>query len=230
LRLVAAFLFALLVVSLQHLAAVTPAFFIALLVAVMARLPFRQTLRRMLALDGFMFCAIGLLPFTVDGPPVVSVMGWPVSGLGLERAAVCLLKANAATLMMLALMGRLGPVTVGHALAEVGVPAKLVHLFLFTVRYLDVLQREYRRLRLAMMARAFHARCTPHTWISIGYLFGMVLVLSLERAERVLAAMRCRGFCGDFPSLELRPAGRADPLFAGLAVTVLLGLTGLDGL
>jgi cobalt/nickel transport system permease protein len=94
-----------------------------------------------------------------------------------------------------------------------------VHLFLFTVRYIAVLGREYQRLRTAMKARGFRMRCDLHTWRSIGYLFGMLLVRSLERSERILAAMRCRGFQGDFhPLTPVGTPGWRDYAFAGGAL------------
>jgi cobalt/nickel transport system permease protein len=73
-------------------------------------------------------------------------------------------------------------------------PRKLVHLFLLSVRYIGVLFQEYQRLRMAMRARAFVAASNRHTWRSFGWLLGMLLVRSLERSQRVLRAMKCRGF------------------------------------
>ena len=81
----------------------------------------------------------------------------------------------------------------GHALGHLHVPRKLAHLLLFTVRYLDVLDREYRRLRAAMKVRSFRPRMSLHTYRAYGYLVGMLLVRSFDRSERMLAAMKCRG-------------------------------------
>ena len=101
-----------------------------------------------------------------------------------------------------------------------------MQLLLFTVRAIDLIGREYRTLRAAMRVRAFRMRTSVHVWRSMGYLFGMLLVRSLERSERIVAAMRCRGFAGQFPSLtEPRPLAPADAAFAvaaALACGVLL--------
>lgn len=223
-----AIMFALLVVTLRHPAPAAVALAGALCAAAAVRLAPRPALRALLALDGFMALALASLPFTVPGEPALSVMGWGVSVEGLGQAGLILLKANAVTLLMLALVGTLDPVELGHALSGLGVPARFVHLFLFTVRYLDVLDREYRRLRTAMKARAFQWRFDLHTWISVGYLFGMLLVRGLERADRIAAAMRCRGFNGSLPAPEPRTAGFSDHLFASAAVIALAALTTLD--
>ena len=65
---------------------------------------------------------------------------------------------------------------------------------LFMVRYFDVLGREYARLRAAMRVRCFRPAMNGHSYRMFGYLVGMLLVRSFDRSERVLAAMKCRGF------------------------------------
>jgi cobalt/nickel transport system permease protein len=201
-RVVAAVGFALAVVGLSHSGTLVLALVLAVGTAILARLDAGATLRRLLALDGFMVLALAMLPFTVPGDAVFGVAGWDASRQGLTQALAILLRANAVVLMVLALVGSMDTASLGHALGRLGAPDKLVHLFLFTVRYLDVLHREYARLRVAMRARAFTMGCGRHTWRSVGYLFGMLMIRSVERSERIVAAMRCRGFDGRFPSLQ----------------------------
>lgn len=224
-RVLAAGLFAVLVVGLGHLPTLFAAVALAAAAAVLARLEARPTLRHMLALDGFMVLALVTLPFTVPGDAVFAMAGMQASHQGLAQALVILLKANAVVLMVLALVGSMDTVALGQALGRLGAPEKLVQLYLFTVRYLDLLQREYSRLRTAMKARAFAMRGDRHTWRSVGYLFGMLMVRSVERSERIVAAMRCRGFDGTFPALD-QPTRfrRPDGVFAlaSLAGMVLL--------
>ncbi|CAA7626172.1 ABC-type cobalt transport system, permease component CbiQ and related transporters [Candidatus Terasakiella magnetica] len=201
-RVILALLFAVALVTGSDVTLLTVGLGLALILALLARLPVVRTLRRMLVLEGFMLVVLALLPFSIPGRVVAEVLGFAASAEGLTRAAQITLKANAITVAVFALLGTLEVVALGRALARLGAPERLVHLFLFTVRYLDVLDREYRRLRLAMRARAFRPATGPHCWCSIGYLFGMLMVRSLERAERIDAAMRCRGFTGRFPCLH----------------------------
>lgn len=195
------------------------------LLAGLARLPLRKTLNRLMLLDLFMALVILTLPFTVPGEAVFSIGSLTASAEGLWRAAAIALKANTVLLGSLALLGTLETVALGHALHHMRVPDKLVQLLLFTVRYLDLLQREYQRLRLAMRARGFQARMDRHTWRSFGYLFGMLLVRALERSQRVLAAMRCRGFEGRFHRFRHPPAHPLDLWVGALAVLLLSTLT-----
>ena len=90
----------------------------------------------------------------------------------------------------------------------------LIHLLLFTVRYIDVLHREYLRLAAAMKVRAFRPRMNLHTYATYGNLVGMLLVRSLDRSERILAAMKCRGFQGHFYLLDHFTCSRRDLWFA----------------
>ncbi len=117
-------------------------------------------------------------------------------------AAVIALKANAAVLAVTALIGTMDAVTLGHALAHLYVPQRLAQLLLFMVRYFDVLGREYVRLRAAMRVRCFRPRMNGHSYRTFGYLVGMLLVRSFDRSERVLAAMKCRGFRGHYFMLD----------------------------
>jgi len=230
-RVVLALAFAVVTVSLHTLPALGLALGLALAFALAARQPWRLVLRRLLALEGFMLVVLLLLPFTMPGRPVAEILGFAVSAEGLERAGAIALKANAVAMAVMALVGGMESVTLGRALARLGAPERLVHLFLFTVRYIEVLDREYRRLRLAMRARAFRPSTGLHCWRSIGYLFGMLMVRSLERAERIDAAMRCRGFAGRFPRLdtaEERCPGALDWLVGGtsaaaMALVIMVG-------
>ena len=229
LRLAACGLFALIVVGLTQIPALLTALALAGCAVLAARPELAPTLRCLAALDGFMLFILFFLPFTVPGETVFSMNGMTASYEGVLQAVEILLKANAVVLMILALLGSLGSVELGHAMARLRLPVKFVQLFLFTVRYIEVLDREYRRLRTAMKARGFRLRCDLHTWRSVGYLFGMLLVRGIERAERILAAMRCRGFQGHFyPMTEAKPVDRRDYAFAGLSVAAACALIVLE--
>jgi cobalt/nickel transport system permease protein len=144
-----------------------------------------------------------LLPLEILLAALVIVVPWPAySHEGLMLAAVIALKANAAVLTVAALVGTMDVVTLGHALAHFHVPRKLTQLLLFMIRYFDVLGREYARLRAAMRVRCFRPAMNGHTYRTFGYLVGMLLVRSFDRSERVLAAMKCRGFRGRYYMLD----------------------------
>ncbi|MQX35840.1 cobalt ECF transporter T component CbiQ [Roseospira navarrensis] len=227
-RILAAAGFALVAVALTSLWLMLIALVMAGLAMGAARLPAGPTLRRMAMMDGFIVVLLVMLPFTVPGPAAFTVLGWPASWAGLEQAAAIALKANAVALALLSLVGSMDPTTLGHALARLRVPERLVHLLLFTVRYIAVIEAEYHRLRRAMRARGFRPRTNGHTLRSLGYLIGMLLVRALERSERILQAMKCRGFTGRLPLLDTLRFSARDGVFAAGLIPVLAGLLILD--
>lgn len=81
-------------------------------------------------------------------------------------------------------------------------PGLLVHLLLLTYRYVFLLADELARLRVALRVRGFRNRADLHSYHTVAAATGTLLVRGYERAERVEAAMRCRGFDGEFRSLS----------------------------
>ena len=171
-----------------------------------------------------------LLPLEMLLVVVVVVVPWPsYDREGIRLAVVIALKANVVVLVVAALIGTMDAVTLGHALAHFRVPAKLTQLLLFMVRYFDVLGREYSRLRAAMRVRCFRPTMSRHTYRAFGYLVGMLLVRSFDRSERVLAAMKCRGFRGRYYLLDhFAFVPRRDLPFYAAAIALATILVGLE--
>lgn len=171
--------------------------------AILARLPWRDTLLRLLPLNVFIVGLFVLLPLTGDGYR-------HALGIGL--------RANAIVLVVTALVATLDIIAFGRALNALRVPPKLVTLLLFTVRYVAVLRREYVSLRRAMCVRGFRPRTDAHTMRSFGYLAGMLLVRGMERSERVLMAMKCRGYTGRFAVAETAPFRARDAVLLAIVL------------
>ncbi|WP_068086560.1 cobalt ECF transporter T component CbiQ [Polycladidibacter stylochi] len=213
-RIITACVYAVLIVSFKSLVVLSCGLALSLAAMQVTNTPVKATLRRMLAMDGFILFTLALLPFTMPGTPIFSLFGYGFSIEGLMKAIDIALKANAIILMLMVLVGTLEPVTIGHALHRLRTPQVLVHLLMFTVRYISVLHQEYLRLRAAMKVRSFQLSNSLHTYKSVGYLVGMMLVRSLDRSERILAAMKCRGFTGTIPLLDTMQFTKRDKVFA----------------
>lgn len=221
LRVVAAIGFACVVAGLSSLAALCLALAFALGLLALSGLPTRPLLRKMAAMDGFIVFMLVLLPFSTPGQPLGSLWEVSFSREGVVLALDIALSANAAILVALVLLGSLQPVVLGHALARLRVPMALVQLMLFTLRYIEVVEAEYARMRQAMKARGFRPASNLHTLRSFGHLIGMMLVRAHDRSERILRAMKCRGFTGQFPCIDTMGWQRGD-LWAGLGLALVL--------
>lgn len=189
----------------------------------LAGLKSRDLLRRLLHVEGFMIVLLVLLPLTMPGRTLAQIGPLALSEEGLRRAFAIVLKVNAAALATFALLSSLEPVRLGRGLASLGMPARLVHLLLFLVRYQTLFREEGARLIEAMRARGFKPGLNLRTWRAYGNFTGMLLVRSMERAERVEEAMRCRGFTGRFPLRATKPLRLVDLRF-GASVGALLAL------
>ncbi len=223
-RVLGAFAFAVVAVSLDRWIALGVALGLAVAAAGLAGMCRVASLRRLTELNLFSLLLVVFLPLSTPGAPALAMgpLVWTREGFLLAGAIA--LKANAIMIACGALLATVEPARLGHALARLGLPDRLAHIFLFMVRYIEVLHREYHRLANAMRLRGFRPTCTAHGLRSLGYLVGMLFLRSIERAERILDAMKCRGFEGRLHILDPQRLGRADVVFSLVAVACLATL------
>lgn len=194
LRLLAVVSFAVTVVALESAAALAGALAIGVAAVLAGRLPRRAVLANLLHLEAVLLVVVVSLPLTTPGPALAAPFGLAVSGPGLMLAGAVVAKSTAIALVLMAVLAPLDAPEFARGLAGLGAPERLVELMQLATRYVGLIGREAERLRTAMTARGFRPRTNLHTLHSYGYLAGMLLVLGFERAERVLMAMKCRGF------------------------------------
>jgi cobalt/nickel transport system permease protein len=195
----------------------------ALVLALVARLPLRPTLRRLLPLNVFVGILVLLLPLTTPGPAIFHVHTVAATWPGLFAGLIIAVRANAIVLIVTALLTTMEAADLARALRALRVPPALVTLFLLTGRYVFVLQTEYQRLRRAMRVRSFRPRTDRHTLRTFGNLAGMLVVKGFDRSERVHQAMKCRGYTGAIPLREPARIGVRDAGF-GLAAVAWAGI------
>lgn len=228
--LISVFLVAFCLVTVNHFHTVFIAFLIVIGVLFSARLPLRPVAKRLLAFEGFILVLVLFLPFSMTSVvPDGQLFGvFDYHQTGIDKALLIFFRANAIVILTLILIATKEPEQIGHAFARLGMPDKLVQLFLMTTRYVAVLAQEYRRLRNAMRARAFQPSSNLHSWRSYGWLLGMLLVRSLERSGRVLDAMRCRGYQGKYAVLDSSHWRRQDTFFLMFVIMTVAGLVFID--
>lgn len=113
-----------------------------------------------------------------------------------------------------------------EGLTRLRVPAALVSTCAMTVRFVERLQDDLGRARLALGLRGFRPRADLASSRTYAALTGALLVRSVARTERVETAMRLRGFTGR-AALPPRPGvGAKDGLLllAGFALAGGVGL------
>lgn len=208
-RLIAALMLMTVTILLQSRPALTAVLAGATLLAFASRPPVAVTLARIIPLNIMLAM---FFPFIALSHLQGLQFGFSAKGLHLFINIV--LRANALLITALALVGSIDIPVLGHALVHLRVPRRLAHLLLFTIRYLEVMHRELIALSRAARVRNFHFKTSRHTYRTIAAMIGQLLLRSLDRAERILKAMKCRGYNGQFHLLRHFNYHRCDAVFA----------------
>jgi len=225
-RLITAFLFAILAAISSSFVVLSISLVMAFAAIIIAGIDLHAVSKRLGTLNFFLVFLFLLLPLSTPGATAFSLAGLNWSFNGLEMATRITLRANSIMLCYTALISTMSPVVMGHALQKLKMPWSLIQMLMLTIRYVGVLIEEYRRLLRSMRLRHFRPGFNRHTFRSYGYLVGMLLVRSFERSERILAAMKCRGYQGRFHMIDELAIETRDAIYLSI-FTITLFIMGL---
>lgn len=202
---------------------------VALLLALVGRVPGRWYRARagvlLVALVPFLI----VVPFTVDrGERLWEWRFLHVTDAGLAVAAALAMKTVALVTLALTLLATAPMHLTLAAAGRLGVPRLFVHLTQLTDRYVFLLLDEFNRLRVALRVRGFRNAMTGHAYRTVGQVTGTLLVRGADRADGVAQAMRCRGFAGRFRTMTAFRTASADVVMFVFAVGVWGGLVAWD--
>ncbi len=199
-----------------------------LLLLIFSRLNLRLVFWRLVLVNSFIAFLWITLPLTYPGEALYVLGPVSLSGQGIELAALISIKANAIILFFITLLATATVADLGHGLESLRMPKKLCLLLLFSYRYIFVVNQEYHRLLRAAKLRCFKPRTNLHTYRTYAYLFGMTLVKSWNRAERVGQAMMLRGFHGRFYSIQEKTITKVDLVFLIIMMIAAIGLAFIE--
>jgi len=227
-KIVMATLFSIVVAVSDRFLALLPALAIGFILVLVTAVPIKRLLRGLVPVNLLIIFLWFFLPFTFDGEPLFRVGPLVATREGVCHATQITIKSNAIMAVLIALVASTPVFTLGHAMHELRIPSKIVHLFFFTYRYIHVIHREYLRLVNAIKIRGFRPGTNIHTYRTLAYLVGMLFVKSHERGQRVYNAMLCRGFRGRLYSLSQPSLKTIDVVSLILMLAVILGLAVLE--
>ncbi len=121
---------------------------------------------------------------------------------GWELSAVILLRSTVAFLPALWLINVLPFPELLRTLKRLRTPTLLIAILAFMYRYAFLLWEELERMRTARAARSFGRGGLWFRWKTTAQAIGMLLLRSIDRAERVHGAMCARGWDGTMRSLD----------------------------
>ena len=193
---------------------------------VASRLPLALVLRRSLLAAPFVLVALPLL-FTRPGEELASLplLGWEISDEGAVAVLTILAKSWLSVLVAVVLTATTAQPELLRALRSLRVPRLLVATVEFAYRYLFVVGDEGSRMLRARASRSAAVQGRRPggglRWRArvAGHLVGTLFLRSLERSERVHAAMQARGYDGE-PRFLAPPQARAGVVAVAAAVVL----------
>ncbi|MGH8825742.1 MAG: cobalt ECF transporter T component CbiQ [Jiangellaceae bacterium] len=182
-------------------------------VAAVAKVPAGFVARRMVVEIPFVVFAV-LMPVVSRGERV-DVLGLSLSQDGLLSGWNLLAKGTLGVVASILLAATTDARALLLGLQRLRLPARLVEIAAFMVRYVDVVAGEMQRMRVARESRAFQARHLGHLRV-VAQGAGALFIRTYERGERVHLAMLSRGYAGAMPLVEARAAGAAPSALAAV--------------
>ncbi|MBU3716546.1 MAG: cobalt ECF transporter T component CbiQ [Candidatus Nanopelagicaceae bacterium] len=174
-------------------------FFLMLLLLIrLAKLPYRTVFLRSLVEIPFVLFAF-LMPFFGTGSKL-KVLGIELYESGLWAGAGIIAKGTIGVVTAIILSGSTTAREILGGLEKLRVPAPLVSIATFMLRYLNVINDELGRMKIARESRGFEERGLK-SWRILAQTVGALFIRSYERGERVYLAMLSRGFAGAMPRL-----------------------------
>jgi cobalt/nickel transport system permease protein len=176
------------------------AFFLLLLVAArVSKIPLPLLFKRALIEIPFIFFAI-LMPFFGKGEKF-EIAGIELYREGLLAGTSIVVKGTLGVLAAVILSTTTTAREILRGLERLKLPAVMVQIASFMLRYVNVISDEMERMKVARESRGFVATGIKH-WKVLATSAAALFIRSYERGERVHLAMLSRGFDGNLPSLE----------------------------
>ncbi len=144
-------------------------------------------------------------------------LGWERAIFLLVRSLVCLLTMNSFLLT-------LPPHSFGIALKSLPVPAAFKENLVLAGQYMEILQGEVTRMQRSAQLRGLNGAGGWLRYASAA-MIGALYLRSLDRAERVYAAMVTRGYHGQLPIDTTFRLQERIVIFAACAIATALTLT-----
>ena len=161
------------------------------------RLP--RTLLKVAKLNGFvLFVAAGLYAFHRDT----------------ELAKTILVRSNLIISFNILVLSSFPAFEIYEGMAALPIPGKMKLLFLYVIKFIEILQREYSKLQEALYIRGFTPKTNFLTYKSYAFIIGNMLAKSLKKSRNMYDAIVVRSFTGRIYTFRERKTELTDFLIA----------------
>lgn len=176
-----------------------------------AQLPAKTVALRSLIEIPFVLFAL-LMPFFGTGREF-EFLGFTLYETGVLAGLSIVAKGTLGILTAIVLSSTTSARELLRGLETIKIPTLIIQIASFMLRYLNVVNDEMERMRIARASRGFEATGVRH-WKVLGHSAGALFIRSYERGERVHLAMVSRGYLGQMPRDEKHVTTRAEWLRA----------------
>ncbi|MGP8321042.1 MAG: cobalt ECF transporter T component CbiQ [Methanosarcinaceae archaeon] len=170
--------------------------FLSIVLLLISRLPLNFVFNRIKWVFLFVLPFFLIMPFTVEGSELASIVGIKMTYEGLMYGSLIVLRALAAITLVLTMLGTMRFDTTIKALSMLKMPGLFVQMLMFTYRFIFVFLGELLSMWKAMGSKGFKLKSNLYTLSILGNLIGMLIVKSYERAENVYNSMVSKGYTG----------------------------------
>ena len=207
-KLLATFAYIVLVVSFDRyeILGLIPYVFYPSVLMALSETPFGILMKRLAITLPFVLFA-GLSNILFDTGPATVAWGMTIT-FGMQSCVSILFKTCLTVMAVLLLVSTTTMRDLSCQLLRLHVPEIIVMLVTMTYRYLSILLAEAATMHTAYLLRAPEEKGIAMR--RMGSFVGQLLLRSIDRAERVYLAMKCRGFHGTLGLAETRPATASD--------------------
>lgn len=201
------FIYVVIVVSFDRhdVSGLMPYFFYPVILAALSDTPYKPLLSRLAVSFPFCFFAGVSNLFFEKEIAIYFTSQWGIS-FGVLSFTSILTKMLLTVMAVLLLISTTSMPVLARQLIRLKVPSDFVLLLSLTYRYISVLVEESVNMYTAYRLRAGAVHGIKMK--DMGVFLGQLLLRSMDRAERVYSAMKCRGFSGDYayiPTKKIPP-------------------------
>lgn len=189
----------------------------------LAKLPVKTVATRSLIEIPFVLFAF-LMPFFGTGD-TVEVLGLTLYEEGLIAGAGIIAKGTLGIVTAIVLSSTTTARELLRGLEILKVPTLIIQIATFMLRYMNVVNDEMERMRIARASRGFEATGMRH-WKVLANSAGALFIRSYERGERVHLAMVSRGYTGVLPQ-DTNPRTTSTQFIRGFSLPILAALISL---
>lgn len=113
-----------------------------------------------------------------------------------EEALNVYIRTNMIVFFNLLLFSKSSGYDIVRALNELRFPKEIVSSVYFTLKMIQTLSDEFKKIKSTLRARGFHANSSMFTYETYGNLFGHIFVKSIKKSMALQDSFKLRGFHG----------------------------------